>query len=172
MTHQFVATHPGPHGQALTRGINVAGSFPKDSDSESKHDKIVPSSASPPPSSNEAVPRLSQGPIVDGGTILLEHHNLPSWTPLVVSDSEGGMDELPLGVEDSKGPPSNARKMLSQKRQKSPDHSPPIAMPRREVQQASPRTLNVYSKSRDSRSCQSLQEVLLTARGAALTCKL
>ncbi|KIK33930.1 hypothetical protein CY34DRAFT_678307 [Suillus luteus UH-Slu-Lm8-n1] len=42
VTHQSVlATHAGPHGQALTTGrdINFTGSFVKDSDFESKHDK-------------------------------------------------------------------------------------------------------------------------------------
>lgn len=89
---------------------------------------------------------------------MLQHHDLPSWTPLVVSDSEGGMDELPL--EDSKAPLSNGRKTLSQKRQQSTNHGPPIAMPRREVQQASSRTSGVYSESRDPRSPYSLQEIL------------
>ncbi|KAG1861680.1 hypothetical protein F4604DRAFT_1097914 [Suillus subluteus] len=162
MTHQFVATHAGPHRQAFTSGINFAGSLPKDSDSESKHDKMVPSSVSPPPSPNEAVPRLSRGTTLvdDGGTILLEHRDLPSWTPLVVSDSEGSMDELRLGVKSPKASPSNARKTLSQKRQKSPDRGPPLAEPRQEVQQASSRTSGVYSGPRDSRGSQSLQETL------------
>ncbi|KAG1753226.1 hypothetical protein EDB19DRAFT_817125 [Suillus lakei] len=161
MTHQPVATHAG-HGQTLIRGVNLTGGFPKDS----KHDKtttstrMVPSSGSPPPSPNEAVPRPFRDVIVDGGTTLLKHHNLPSWTPLVVSDSEGSMDELPLDLEDSEAPPLNARKTLSQKRQNSPDHSPPIAMPRREIQQVSGRTSGVYSESKDSRGSQSLQEIL------------
>lgn len=160
MTHQFVTPHAGPHGQAFTGGINfaLADSFPKDSGSESKHDKMVPSSVSPPPSPNEPVPRLSRGEMLaDRGTVQLEHHNLPSWTPLVVSDSEGGMDELLLGVEESKTSPSNARKILSQKRKKNPNHGPPIAMPRREVHQA---LSGVYSGLGDSRGSQSLQEML------------
>ncbi|KAG2130981.1 uncharacterized protein EDB93DRAFT_946270 [Suillus bovinus] len=163
MTHQSVATHAGPHGQTLTGGINftLAGIFPKDSGSEFTHKKMMPSSVSPPPSPNKAVPRLSRGAIlVDGGTIQLEHHDLPSWTPLVVSDSEGGMDEVPLGMEDSKGPPSNARKMLSQKCKTSPDHIPPIAMPQREVQQASSQISGIYFPAKDSRGSQSLQEIL------------
>ncbi|KAG1811180.1 uncharacterized protein BJ212DRAFT_1375388 [Suillus subaureus] len=162
ITHQFVATHAGLHEQALTSGINFAGSFPENSDSESKHDKMVPSSVSPPPSPNEVVPRLSRGTALadDGGIIMLEHRDLPSWTPLVVSDSEGSMDEFPLGVKNSKASPSNARKTLSQKRQKNPDRGPPIAKPRREVQQESSRTSGVYSESRDARGSQSLQETL------------
>lgn len=131
--------------------------------------RMVPSSVSPPSSPDDAaVPRLSRGAIVDGNNMLLQHHDLPSWTPLVVSDSEGGtMDELPL--EDSKAPLSNARKTLSQKRQQSPDQGPPIAMPRREVQQASSRTPGVYSESRDPRGPHSLQEILqatFTANGS------
>ncbi|KAG2365680.1 hypothetical protein BDR07DRAFT_1607395 [Suillus spraguei] len=72
---------------------------------------------------------------------------------------EGGMDELPLGADDSKAPPStNARK--TQKHGKSLVHSPPIAMPRQEVQQASSRIPGVHSESRDFHSSQSLQEIL------------
>ncbi|KAG1902839.1 uncharacterized protein F5891DRAFT_1021394 [Suillus fuscotomentosus] len=160
MTHQFVTAHAGPHGQAFTGGINfaLADSFPKDSGSESKHDKMVPSSVSPPPSPNEAVPRLSRGAILaDRGAVQLEQRDLPSWTPMVVSDSEGGMDELPLGVEQSKASPSNARETLSQKCKKNPNHGPPIAMPRQEAQQA---PSGVYSGLGDSRGFQSLQEML------------
>ncbi|KAG2755701.1 hypothetical protein P692DRAFT_20869067 [Suillus brevipes Sb2] len=130
---------------------------------------MVPSSVSPPPSPDDAaVPRLSRGAMVDENNMLLQHRDLPSWTPLVVSDSEGGtMDELPL--EDSKAPLSNARKTLSRKRQQSPDQGPPIAMPRREVQQASSRTPTVCSESRDPRGPRSLQEILqatFTANGS------
>ncbi|KAG2114755.1 uncharacterized protein F5147DRAFT_770069 [Suillus discolor] len=129
---------------------------------------MVPSSVSPPPSPNEAVPRLSRGAMLaDRGTVQLEHRDLPSWTPLVVSDSEGGMDELPLGVEESKASPSNARKALSQKRKKNPDHGPPIAMPRREVQQA---PSGVYSRLGDSRGSQSLQEILQATFSANASC--
>jgi hypothetical protein len=128
---------------------------------------MVPTSISPPPSPNEAVPRLPRGAtLVDGGTILLEHRDLPSWTPLVVSvsDNEGSTDELPLGVRDSKTPPSKARKTLSQKRKKRLDHGPPIVlMPRREVQQASSRTSGIYPESKDSRGSQGLQEILQAA---------
>lgn len=95
--------------------------------------------------------------LADRDTVQLEQRDLPSWTPMVVSDSEGGMDELPLGVEESKASPSNARKTLSQKRKKNPNHGPPIAMPRQEVQQA---PSGVHSGLGDSRGSQSLQEML------------
>ncbi|KAG2062950.1 hypothetical protein BDR04DRAFT_1235610 [Suillus decipiens] len=163
MTHQFVATHAGPHGQAPTRGINFAGSYQKDSESDFesslKHEKIVPS---PLPTPDGVVPRLSRGDstIVDGGTTRLEHHDdLPSWTPLVVSDGEASMDELPLGTEDPKAPPPTDA-IKTQKYRKGLVHSPPIVMPRREVQQTSSRISGVHSESRDFHSSQSLQDIL------------
>ncbi|KAG0700074.1 hypothetical protein DFH29DRAFT_933940 [Suillus ampliporus] len=187
MTHQSVVTYAGPYvsiahiqcisliictplivtflikslfnlqRQTLTRGANP-GSFYK----HSKHEKttrVVPSSVSPPPSlSNEVVSRPSRD-AEDGDTLLLE---LPSWTPLVVSDSEGSVDRLPLpGAEDAPSSTTTSRRKMSQKRQKIADYDPPtVAVPQREIQQASSRIPGAYSKSRDSRSSPSLQEVL------------
>ncbi|KAG2147975.1 hypothetical protein DEU56DRAFT_783372 [Suillus clintonianus] len=135
MTHQSVTT---PQGQTLTK-VNLIASFHKDEKITAA--RVVPSSVSPPLSPNETVPRPFRS-ATDRG-ILLKRHDLPSWTPLVASESEGSTDELPSAVEEA--PPLNVRKSLSH---------------RREAQQASNHTSGVCSESRYSRGSQSLQETL------------
>ncbi|KAG1739890.1 uncharacterized protein EDB91DRAFT_372210 [Suillus paluster] len=144
-------THAGPYGKTLTRDVN-SGRFHNDS----KHEKtimLVPSSISPL-SPNEAVPPPFRD-VADEDTLL----ELPSWTPLAVSDSECSVHELPLGAEEV--PSSTARRKMLQKHQNIADRGPPTSpVPQREVQHASSRISGVYSKSRDSRGSPSLQEVL------------
>jgi hypothetical protein len=88
--------------------------------------------------------------------VVVEDCSLPSWTALVVSESEESMDELSPHAKETH--PSKARGKMPQELQKSSDHDPLVTVPRQKVQRAS--SSGVYSASRDSPGPTSLQEVL------------
>lgn len=108
---------------------------------------------------NGAVPQPFQKVVV-GDSSLLEHHYLPSWTALVVSESEeSAIDELPSSpVEETQ--PSKAIRKLSHKHGKTTDNGSKTAMPRQKVQQASSLIPGISSVSRHPPDPLSLQEVL------------
>ena len=130
--------------------------------------RVLDSSVSCSTRPNGAVPQPFQKVVV-GDSSLLEYHRLPSWTALVVSESEeSGIDELPSSVKETQ--PSKAIRKSSHKHGKTKDNGSKIAMPlQQKVQQASSLSSGISSLSRHSPDPLSLQEVLqatFTANGS------